>query len=658
MPVRASDLNAPNQAWNVSKWINAKFVQFPFDVYYYGAYIPPTTQPGLYDWGASHGGTQPNPTWSGAGHVGGGLNATFVPANTWIMLYDNQRQEWGNDHYHPQVDPTRFAFRIPAHVADMPYQEVRVLVESINSPFALLPVQQRAQGQWDAQSEWNINGTRDGNHAAFHAARGIITADIVGRIGNVVVDDSADPAWSQVFWNTDRGNVLSHQNVSMGIATYSNWFESTQNHIGSIGNVPRPIHPINRTVTAGGFINRFHTLAQWHNMDMTLLENPSVPYTLPIQRNPIPQFDTTVQKLGYENQFSVQTLGLYNLAWSEMWVLPRYFPVGDFYTMPQGNLNERFFLFANDPFDVGGQARMFWDSHMDFGNWRFAPTAILGASAFANSGPTGSVFPNMSRASAIPWNGRGNFQWRPDLEHRMYHTLADPRAKINTVERNSPSFIAAQALGSLHTIHLGDPAFIRIPPELMTFIGGSVTGDSPTLTTGRVGQNQPFHSLVTSPGGPAHQQRAFVNAQRWHARFSLPSTTQVIWERNLEQGLFEGRHSNQHIGVNFTFRTHAHNGLWDLAIYTGATEGAAAPSRPNFEVPINREPWEIRTPPPPTWHPGGRGVRRPVRSWMWPPTVPPAPGFPVPGYADPGTPIIILDYSNPATTDRTTIGTH
>ena len=81
--------NSPD-VWDVSKWIGAKYIQFPFDVYYYGAtdiyfnsqhpgsQIIPDTHPTPF--------TQFNP-FQGAGHQGG-TSAMFVPAGTWITLYD------------------------------------------------------------------------------------------------------------------------------------------------------------------------------------------------------------------------------------------------------------------------------------------------------------------------------------------------------------------------------------------------------------------------------------------------------------------------------------------------------------------------------------------------------------------------------------------
>ena len=638
--------------WNVSKWINAKYIQFPFDVYYYGSYRPDGA-----GWGSI-----PNPTWGGDAHVNGNEQG-FYHAFTWIKLYDNGRQEWGSPEKHPHVDPTEFFFRVASHVEDDANMEIWFLSEAINSPYTGDP-----EFQWHSASEWNVNGQRVTSQyqqmagsssqqpqGAEHATRSVATVDVVGRIGNVVVDDSSDPQWASVFWETREGNPLTQNRISRGIASYYNMYESTQFHIGQLGSRLRPVHPLGRETLPGGFINRFSTLREWHNQDMTLLENPSVAYTLPVQKNPLPEYNQQAQKLGYENQISIQTVGKYGYPGNEMWVTPRYYPIGDFYTAPQaGNPNQRFYLYATDPFDANATMKMFWDSAMDFGNWQFAPDFVP------------RIGSNMARMGGSSSAG----VWTPALEHRIYHTLSDTRAKISEVEKNSSTFTAAQMLGSQVTTFLGDPSFIRIPHDLMTNIGGPAGGASTTVTKGRIGEHgqHGFHTIESSPRQIQYQERAFQNAQRWHMRHSLPRTTQVIYDINLSQGLFEGRGRNQYIGSTFVFRTHADNGLWDLSTYTGSTSNHNRPY-PDWEIPITEEPSPGRTQqeiilpePPPSWNPqipgqDRRGMRRRSREWVRPADR--NPGFPSnPPDGKPTTPIIIVDYSNPAQTDRTTIGTH
>lgn len=626
--------------WDVSKWINAKFIQFPFDVYFYGAYLP---SQGMFTVEASQssGGQRPSPAWGGSQHQGGDASG-FFPAGTWIQLFDNGGAEIG-------YDPTDFYFRVASHVRDASYQEIHFLVEAINSPFRSEPTQQRAQGQWDNNSVWNINGNRDQSQyqgwmgsasgqpeGARHAVRSVHSVDIVGRIGNLLVDDSSDPQWQAVFWEEINGNINTLTAVDRAIAVYFNMFESVQQHLGSMNG--RPIHPVRENpAIPGGFANRFSTLRQFHNMDMTLM--PGVPYTLPVRRNPISHFDQQTMSLGYEIQFSIQTLGSFGDDGSEMWIMPRYFPIGNFVT---GTPGQHFALYASDPFDPHGTLRRFWDSNLSFGNWQFGATNVGAPS-------------NMTRFNSNP----AIVNWVPQHHHRLYHTLADTRAKVNAIERNSTSFHTAVQRGSQFTTHLGDPSFIRIPGDLMTNIGGQAIDmipSQPAVTKGRIGQHIDFWEMQSSPGvfgGLDYQPLAFRNAQRWHARHSLPQTTRLIFEQNQAQGLFEGQTLGQYLGISMTFRTHADNGLWDLSLYTGAVQNPMYQPYPDVNPGLNVEGREPIFPPGATPPTGGGN-----RDWFWP-SAPDQPNFQIPSdYNRPSIPTLVVDYSNPAQSDRTTIGTH
>ena len=426
--------------WDVSKWIDAKYIQFPFDVYFYGAFVPPFSPP--------HPGSQvTTPPIIGSpftqferpfaesdpGHPGG-FYSQFVPAGRWITLYDNQTHVRAT----PSNDPTEFAFRIPSHVADLRNQKIRIVARTINSPST------DPDDLWYGGSEWNINGARlpqdtgtrntasthptgsSQDQEAFHATATVLTVDVIGRIGNVLVDDIADPQWTNVFWNTDNLNrPLTNSPVWRAIGQHYNMFESTQN-MGGLNN--RPWHP--RTVAPGGIFNRFSQLAQWHGMSATLLypEHHGVyqPYTLPVERNPQPQYSMQVPSLGYEFQFSIQTLGRYGDG--EMWVHPRYILLGDWTTHPDGSDHAEFQLFATNPFDPFGARQMFWDSSIDFTNWQFGSTGAVGGDG------------NMAHSN-----------WTPYHHHQIWHSLADPRAKVNDVERNTFSFNEAVRLGQLYS---------------------------------------------------------------------------------------------------------------------------------------------------------------------------------------------------------------
>jgi len=652
--------NPSPSIWDVSKWIDAKYIQFPFDVYFYGNFVPPFTPP--------HPGSQ----GTSSIEIPFTQSPSFFPAGTWITLYDNSRQEQAG----PGYDPTEFSFRIPSHVADLQNQEIRIVARSINSPST------NPNDLWYGGSEWNINamrlpqgtGTRDTrstsptgsgqDQEAFHSTATVLTVDVIGRIGNVLVDDNTDPQWTDVFWATDENNrPLINSPVHRAIGQHYNMYESVQNEEGLNG---RPWHPRNSAV--GGIFNRFSQLSQWHGMDATLLypENPqhganTLRYALPLERNPQPQYSHQVTGLGYEFQYSVQTLGRYGDG--EMWVHPRYILMGDWATHPGDGHQGHFQMFATNPFDPTGVRQMFYDSAIPFPNWQFG--------SHGNTRGTGNMTDPYTDLSV---------GWQPHYHYQIWHSLADPRAKINTRERDSFSFIEAVRLGQNYRWHLGDPSFIRISTELRTHQG------SPG-TKGRIGEGIHYGYIESSPGGESaeHNGRtrieggtwggpiasfdttittdnyrgsAWENAHRWHARHHLPNSTEVIFHDNLPNNMFEGRTDNQYIGLNFTFRTHANNGLWDLSTYTGATNVQPYGNAEN--APHDRPIHPPGDNNPPNRVPGREGRNRGRNFWLRPLITEPSPQ-PDRGEYDwvyPFTPIIVFDYSRPAQSDRITIGTH
>jgi len=663
--------------WDVSNWIAAKYIQFPFDVYYYGTFVPSFDPPHDGSQGSQDHWNGPAPftafqSFSGPGHPAPAdidTTARFVPAGTWITLYDTGTDELSG----PGNDPTEFAFRIPSHVADLQNQEIRIVARSINSPRGNLPGgwSSSPNDLWYGGTEWNINGMRlpqgtgtlntasthptgsGQDQEAFHATATVLTVDVIGRIGNVLVDDNTDPQWINVFWETDENNrPLINSPVWRAIGQHYNMLESVQNHEGLNR---RPHHPRNSAV--GGIFNRFSQLHQWHGMDATLLYQEhhgiDMPYTLPLERNPQPQYSQQVTGLGYEFQYSIQTLGRYGDG--EMWVHPRYILLGDWATHPGGD-QDHFQMFATNPFDPTGVRQMFYDSAIPFANWQF--------------GSTGATQQTINMAGG----------WQPDFHHQIWHSLADPRAKVNTMERETFSFIEAVRRGQNYRWHLGDPSFIRIPTELRTHQGGPVT-------KGRIGEGINYGYIESStPDNWANQGHAFFggpnegtwggrpinhtpdgsplfgdhgsnweNAHRWNARHHLPNSTEIIFYDNRSNSLFEGRTNNQYIGVNFTFRTHANNGLWDLATYTGAAR-TSQPYGTSLDAPPHDR--HIITPPyNPRPVPNRLGRNR-GREWWLRPQAPIEADRGDPHWVEPNTPIIIFDYSRPAQSDRITIGTH
>ena len=482
---------------DTSIWVNSKFVKFSIDV-----------------------------RWV----YGGDVTGNFYPAGTWIRLYNDGYQAIAGD-------PSEFAFHITSNVRDSTRVRYYYLVEAINVPAHL---RGNPEALW-ASSQQIVNSLRgshgyigiggtpaEGGFSARHSAGNMTGQDIIGRIGNVIVDDSSDPRWGTTFWNESANwlipNLVRQPDTNTPVSRYFSisygMFEEN-NEIAPMN----PNHP--------RFNDRWGGLNQFHNAEGRLGD-------LPVMRgdNITPGMHNQTIKMGYQIQFSVQTLGDHD---GEMHVIPDFALVGNFAPLtglPQ--IGDRFALFAPET-QVGNVIyREFWNTGMN------------------------------------PYN------YVPGYRHVLSHSLASPRAKINEHERQTGSFQLANATSP---VYLGTPSFIRIPRELRTFIGSN-------NTHGHVlpGGVQGMHG---QPGFSRNDNDAtYNNAQRWHGRFSLPSGTLVGVrlpgsDANSEVHMVP-KTFDQYIAVYMTFRTwNGEGALWDLTTLTNSMDNPVSTNgMPDFQVEI------------------------------------------------------------------------
>lgn len=542
------------QDWDVAKWLNSKYVKFPYDVYYY----------------------------KNSGEVGGSPKG-FYNAGTWIRLYD--------DSYNVKVgDPTKFKFHIASNQGDLADGTIYYVSENINTPASF---RGNAEKLW-TDGEWYINGRRDKGStytaiggtrplmSASHSAVNSVIVDGIGRIGNSLIEDSTDPAWNSVFWDAGTNNQVKSQNVvTKDYGMYYNMFEQISDSAHKY--------------------NRWNTMP-WHD--------ESIARKLPVMTNPLLTKSKQLQKLGYENQASIQTLGTHD---NKIMVYPTYKLLGNYKTGDPKK--DHFVFYATDPFDPKGQLRSFYDSRVDIGKF-----------------------------------------YNPAYKYNLTHTLIDTRGKISDVEKDTPSYKNAVVAGSNKEYYVGQPSWIEINKDLRTWMGS--TNSSGFLGYGHKGD-------MISSNKP---DTAWKNAQKWNFRFSLPKATQIMFlnDNNLKNGLFEGRTKNQIIYTEFVYRTWAGFPEWDLTTFTNT---GVSPQPDNIN---NLEPGRI--PPIPLNPNDGTNVTVPSDKGNTPdpqpnfPNLPLIPGViepddkddnPVTGDEDnPATPEIMVDYSNPSDTDKTTIGTH
>lgn len=564
-----------NDVMNTDLWINAKYIKFD----------------------------NVNVRWL----EGGDADGEYYVAGTWIKLYD--------DEFEPKTgDPTEFSFHITSNTQDVEETTYHYLTEAINIPKKykdIEDVQARANTlvsdsidltdvaeygeslrfvnsqRYDAgyisynNAEGNVATTTlldNVTTSAKHATYNTTISDVIGRIGNVVVDDSNDPRWGTTFWNPSStpyiANLINYPDTSVAVSKFFSLeyalFEET-------------------TTSNPKYVNRWSGLFQYHDATQSGSGESSTGYLgkLPVTRgsNLNQYMERQVVKLGYDVQFSVQTLGTYD---TEMTVLPTYAIGGSGFN---GNETADFSFYAKS------------SSGTD-----------VGLTEYYNS-------------VADP------FSYNPTYNYTVAHTLKSSRAKIDEYEKLTSEYISADAAT---LIKLGQPHFIIIPQQLRTHIGG-------ITTVGHVdsgGGDTDYRD-----GAPTLAYDTYTNSQRWHARLSLPTTTQVLLHdvqdekigKVIDTFTLVDKGEDQLIGIYTTFRANQGGSpSWDLTTKTNTTTTTYPDDE--FEVP-DRDPDDPRRTTITFKDPeGGSKINEKKRK--------------------PRIPIIVFDYSDDASTDSKVIGTH
>jgi hypothetical protein len=550
-----------NTFMDVSSWVNAKYVRF-HDVNV--RYVMPSNGSGT--------------------HTVVGLGEYFS-AGQWIKLYHDGGEAKAGD-------PTTFRFHVVSNTKDASNITFDYLVEAINAPASIMgnPDLLLADSQsFPANADRSNAGYRSTSGVAVErsarsSAWNTTRSDVIGRIGNVIVDDTGDPAWADTFWKPSttkwyikdllRAPDLT-QVVSKYLSGYFGMFEETN-------------------YANGTFNDRWGSLSQWHSSFGRIGALPLVP-----SYNALAGYRKSAVKMGYSVQFSVQTLGDYD---SEMVVIPSYQLAGDF---PAAILGD-----VVDGKASGGSGFKFFASNI--------------------SGP-GSSSTKQEIWSTV---GAVNpFTYNPPATSAQAHTLADPRAKINTAEKSTEAYKQAR---TTQKIVIGSAVSMVIPQTLRTHIGSNVTSGN----VGTVSAGSNALAYGTRAGAASFSlsdsDSTYSNAQRWHGRFSLPSSTVIYPGITMpttpmpESQLFVKKKPGQYILVYFTARTRRAGAPWDLTTRTNvAGSGLTSDGDPIYPT-------------------------VPIRDSV---TVGSASSGDDP-YNRPRTPVVVFDYGLDSSTDVAAEGTH
>ena len=501
-----------SQNLNTDKWVRAKYIKLPFNAYYESTYP--------------------------------GGESGFHNANTWIKLYDQGRGAAVAN------DPTEFTFYITSDVPDTKDAVITYLAEAINTPAALAG----NPGALAANAEKNANTMRttEGVYkdlegdivaelSAKHSAVYSTKQDVIGRIGNIIADDSPDPRWANVFW-PPGANWLIENLVKAPLFQPGGKFHSIYYNLFE-----------EQSVTAA-FNNRWNTLPEYHAGGY---RQGAIPITS--GSNTQQGLTYSAIKMGYYTQFSVQTLGSYGDG--TMRITPKYMYVNPSKSVQSENIS----LYISE----SGVFKEFYKASRQ--------TNADTAKAYAPAG-----------------------------NYVLSHTLKDERAKINTSEKETPSYVSATATNK---VKLGTPSYIEIPPALRTYIGGTAT----TGTTG-IGSSH--------AGNTGNTDGSYKNAQRWHARLSLPSSTTITPEGSTN--VYDPK--DGYLIAYLKIETSNSAAPWELEITTNTS--ASSNGHPNIITTI--DPF------------GSTSVA--ISTPADDPT--------------PRAPIVVFDVGNPAYTDSAIIGTN
>lgn len=497
---------------NTDKWVQAKYIKLPFNAYYESTYP--------------------------------GGESGFHNANTWFKLYDQGRDAPVTN------DPTEFVFYITSDVPDMKDAVITYVAEGLNTPENLAG--NPGALAIDAEKNANTMRTTEGVYkdlegdivaklSAKHSASYTTKQDVIGRIGNIIADDSSDPRWANIFWPPGSKWLIENLVKTPLFQTGGNFYSLYYNLFEEQG------------VTAA-FNNRWSTLSGYHSGGYR-----QGPIPMTSGSNTQQGLNYSAIKMGYYAQFSVQTLGSYGDG--TVRITPKYM----FVNPSKGVQTENISMYISE----AGTFKEYYKS-----------------SRQANADTAKAYIP------------AGN--------HVLSHTLKDERAKINAPEKDTPSYVSATATNK---IKLGTPSYIEIPPALRTYIGG-------TATAGTTGIGSAHAGNISNADG------SFRNAQRWHARLSLPSSTAITPEGSTNVYDPKGGYLIAYLKIE----TSNSAAPWELEITTNTSaEPNGHPNVVTAITPYGETPVTVQTPP---------------------------------GTPTPKVPIVVFDVGNPAYTDSSIIGTH
>ncbi|MDX8360771.1 glycine-rich protein [Cytobacillus sp. IB215316] len=311
------------------------------------------------------------------------------------------------------------------------------------------------------------NRTRNSRKAAKHSAIKKWNIDVVGRIGNMVIEDTGDFRFSNLFkqplnpteWLVP--NVVKNVDLSMQNRVY-----------GDLTNIRGDIVGVDTD-----FLNTYGTLP------FLEIQEP-IGFPLTPADNNIAALKNQPMRIGYNVFADIQTIGNYH---DNMQIVPYYFHLDLTPTTETGVINP-----TVTPVDV----------YMDVNSY-YKPINIFG-------------FPYDSEYSTDKYyQFIYNLDWDNESVRRNYEEgalterVVDMFTVVNSDGTKDEDSILRVPFGSQYPF--GTAQILHLKDRNRTFIGSSQT-----------------YGVNNNPGGKIFEENFALQAQRWHFTYGLPSSAVIV----------------------------------------------------------------------------------------------------------------------------------
>ena len=377
---------------------------------------------------------------------------------------------------------------------------VEFLAEAINAPSSpggkenpyLGDKINNADCEYDIYNTYETNRKRFSTYTSYHSAYRQVYTDIVGRIGNLIIEDSEDFRFSNLFKQSTNDNkwivegVIHEVNTSIS-KNYIAWFKND----GSYGKDIRGKIVDPKT----GMYNTYGT-QKWTSETANAIGGP-----LSGDKNTVTSIRNQQLKAGYNLLFDISTIGDYH---REVQVIPYFYAL---------NTDTNMLTPVDVYMNVSGQ---------------YEPINYFGLlSEYVNDDNT--LADEYYELNDKLYDYIMTLNWRDEAKRRNYTDEEETitkhlgESKLEFVTDSSGNVLTQKYL----TIPYGDAYSLGTAQLLLagtrarTFIG-----------TSRVNSININGDKETNINGSVAAEGFMYNAQRWHLKLGLPSSAAYVAYRN------------------------------------------------------------------------------------------------------------------------------